>query len=206
MSIGIICCKVLEKEIKQIVRGVPEVCHLEVMEWGLHTQPDLLSKTLCRRIEVLQEKVQAIVLGYGRCQALDKIPQNYKVPIYYPQAEDCIGVLLGQKRYDQELKKEAGTWFLTPGWTEMGMEFIFHELQLNHLAQKNIDPLKVAHRMLKDYTRALFIDTQVGSRKRLLEKAQMIADEFHLRLETTRGSLVQLENTLKQALSRSVEC
>ncbi len=201
MSIGIICCKVLEKEIKQMVRDVPEVSHLEVMDWGLHTQPDLLSNTLCRRIEVLQDKVQAIVLGYGRCQALDKIPRNYKVPVYHPQAEDCIGIILGQKRYEQELKNEAGTWFLTPGWTEMGMEFIFHELQLNHLAQKNIDPLEVAHRMLKDYTRALFIDTQVGNPKRLLEKAKMIAKEFDLRLETTRGSLVQLENALKQALN-----
>ena len=206
MSIGIICCKVLEKEIKLIARDIPEVCHLEVMDWGLHTQPDLLSKTLVDRIEVLQDKVQAIVLGYGRCRALDKIPLNYKIPVYYPRAEDCIGVLLGQKRYDQELKKEAGTWFLTPGWTEMGMEFIFHELQLNHLAEKNIDPLKVAHRMLKDYTRALFIDTQVGDPKRLLEKARMIANEFHLRLETTRGSLVQLKNTFKRALSRSDEC
>ena len=203
MTIGIICCKVLEKEIKQIAWNMPEVGHLEVMDWGLHTQPDLLLKTLCHRIEKLQDKVQAIVLGYGRCQALDKIPQNYKVPVYYPRADDCIGVLLGQKHYEQELKNEAGTWFLTPGWTEMGMEFIFHELQLNHLAQKNIDPLKVAHRMLKDYTRALFIDTQVGNPRRLLEKAQMIAKEFDLRLETTRGSLVQLENTLKQALSRS---
>jgi len=49
----------------------------------------------------------------------------------------------------------------------------------------------------------LFIDTRVGNQKRLLEKARMIANEFHLRLETTRGSLVQLENTLKQAVDRS---
>ena len=82
MSIGIICCKVLEKEIKQIAQNVPGECHLEVMEWGLHTQPDLLSKTLAHRIEVLQDKVQAIVLGYGRCQALDKIPIDYKIPVY----------------------------------------------------------------------------------------------------------------------------
>ena len=66
MTIGIICCKVLEKEIRQMVRDIPEVCHLEVMDWGLHTQPDLLSKTLCHRIEELQNKVQAIVLGYGQ--------------------------------------------------------------------------------------------------------------------------------------------
>jgi hypothetical protein len=206
MSIGVICCKVLEKEVRQVAQAIPEVSHLEVMEWGLHTQPDLLCQTLCRRIEELQDKVKGVVLGYGRCQALDKIPQNFKIPVLYPPAEDCIGVLLGQKRYDQELKNEAGTWFLTPGWTEMGMEYIFHELQLSHLAEKNIDPLKVAHRMLKDYTRALFIDTHVGNPIRLLDKAQMIASEFNLRLETTQGSLAQLENTLRQALSRSDAC
>ena len=84
----------------------------------------------------------------------------------------------------------------------MGMEFVFHELQLNHLAEKDIDPLKIAHRMLKDYTRALFIDTQVGNRKELLEKAQMIAREFNLRLERTQGTLVHLEYTFKQALDQ----
>lgn len=199
-SIGIICCKVLEKEIQHIVQNVPEVTHLEVLKWGLHTRPDLLSETLSHRIDRLQDKVHAVVLGYGRCQALDKIPHNFKIPIFYPQAEDCIGVLLGQQLYDEELKNEAGTWFLTPGWTEMGMEFIFHELQLNQLAEKHIDPLKVAHRMLAHYTRALFIDTQIGNQNRLLEKAQMIAAEFNLRLETTRGSLVQLEKTFERAL------
>ena len=202
MSIGVICCKVLEKEVRQVARAIPEVSHLEVMEWGLHTQPDLLCQTLCRRIERLQDKVKGVVLGYGRCQALDRIPQNYKIPLFYPPAEDCIGVLLGQKRYVQELNNEAGTWFLTPGWTEMGMEYIFHELQLNHLAEKNIDPLKVAHRMLKDYTRALFIDTHIGDRKKLHEKALTIAREFNLRLETTQGTLVHLEHTFKQALNQ----
>jgi ATP-dependent DNA helicase RecG len=36
MSVGVICCRVLEKEIRAVIRGVPEVTHLEVMEWGLH--------------------------------------------------------------------------------------------------------------------------------------------------------------------------
>jgi predicted metal-binding protein len=50
-------------------------------------------------------------------------------------------------------------------------------------------------------------DPKVGQEVTLaIEKAQLIAEEFHLRLETTQGSLVQLENTLKQALSRSDAC
>ena len=67
---------------------------------------------------------------------MDRLPSNFKIPVFYPQADDCIGVLLGQDRYKEELQKEAGTWFLTPGWTEMGMEFVFHELELSRIAEK----------------------------------------------------------------------
>jgi hypothetical protein len=140
------------------------------------------------------------MLGYGRCLALDRLPDDFQVPVFYPQGDDCIGVLLGQERYAQALQEEAGTWFLTPGWTEMGMEFIFHELQANRLAEKGIDPLQVAHRMLKDYTRALFIDMNLGDQELLLKKAQEISEEFHLRLERTEGSLAGLKATLSQAL------
>ncbi len=185
---------------KAILRDVPEVSSLEVMEWGLHTRPDHLLEVLVERIRSLQEHVDAIMLGYGRCLALDRLPDDFKVPVFYPEGDDCIGVLLSQERYAHELLEEAGTWFLTPGWTEMGMEFIFHELQINRLAEKGIDPLKIAHRMLKDYTRALFIDMHLGDQERLLEKAQEIAEEFNLRLERTDGSLAGLKATLGRAL------
>ena len=78
--------------------------------------------------------------------------------------------------------------------------FIFHELQLSRLAEKGLDPLQVAHRMLKDYTRGLFIDMKLGDRERLLEKAKEITDEFHLRLESTHGSLATLEETLNRSI------
>ncbi|MGD0826777.1 MAG: DUF1638 domain-containing protein [Desulfobaccales bacterium] len=200
MSLGVICCRVLEREVRAVIRDVPAVTNLEVMEWGLHTRPELLLETLTERMRSLQDHVDAIMLGYGRCLALDRLPDDFQVPVFYPQGDDCIGVLLGQERYAQALQEEAGTWFLTPGWTEMGMEFIFHELQVNRLAEKGIDPLRVAHRMLKDYTRALFIDMNLGDQELLLKKAQEISEEFHLRLERTEGSLAGLKATLSQAL------
>jgi hypothetical protein len=200
MSLGVICCRVLEREVRAVIRDVPAVTNLEVMEWGLHTRPEFLLETLTERIRSLQNHVDAIMLGYGRCGALDRLPDDFQVPVFHPEGDDCIGVLLGQERYAQALQEEAGTWFLTPGWTEMGMEFIFHELQANRLAEKGIDPLQVAHRMLKDYTRALFIDMNLGDQERLLKKAQEISEEFHLRLERTEGSLAGLKATLSQAL------
>jgi hypothetical protein len=200
MGIGIITCQVLEKEIKSLVKSNPEVSHFEVMEWGLHVQPDRLLAAVSGQIQQMEKEVEAVVLGYGRCQAMDRLPVDFKVPIFRPEAEDCLGVLLGQERYEQEIRKEVGTWFFSRGWTEMGMDFIFHELQVNRLAEKGLDPLKIAHRMLKDFTRGLYIETGLEDDQRLWPKALDIAEEFNLRLERTTGSLNLLKQTIEKAL------
>ncbi len=203
MSVGIICCRVLEKEIRAVIRGVPEVSRLEVMEWALHIQPDRLLDTVIQRIRSLEDHVDAVMLGYGRCQALDKLPFNFAVPVLRPEGEDCIGVLLGQRRYEDELKRKAGTWFLTPGWTELGMEFIFQQLQIENLAEKGLDPMKVAHRMLRDFSRSLFIDMGLENGPELWNKARAISKEFDLGLDITDGSLERLTATLKRAIEVS---
>lgn len=203
MSVGVICCRVLEKEVRAVIRGVREVTHLEVMEWGLHIQPDRLLATVSRRIRSLERRVDAVMLGYGRCQALDRLPSDFAVPVLRPEGEDCIGVLLGQNRYEEELKRAAGTWFLTPGWTDLGMEFIFQQLQLENLAEKGLDPIKVAHRMLRDFTRSLYIDMRLENGSELWEKALSISNEFDLRLESTEGSLKRLVDTLRRVIDVS---
>ena len=200
MSIGVICCRVLEAEMKTVIRDFPEVSHFEVMDWGLHIEPDLLLETVTAQIVALQEKVDAIVLGYGRCQILDKLPEHFKVPVFRPQADDCIGVLLGQDQYEKALLEEGGTWFFTPGWTELGMDFIFHELQVSRLGEKGLDPMQLARRMLKDFTRGLFVEVNSGDREALEKKAQEISKTFNLRFEKKPGTLSVLRHTLNQAV------
>ena len=56
--------------------------------------------------------------------------------------------------------------------------------------------------MLKNYTRALYIDMDLENRGRLIKKAQEIAAEFNLRLEKTAGSLDLLKDTLNLALKK----
>ncbi len=205
MSIGIICCRSLEKEMRAVTRNHTGITRMEVLNWELHIDPDRLLATVTEKIRSMEDEVQAVLLGYGRCQAMDRLPNDFKVPVLRPAAEDCIGILLGQKRYEEELQREAGTWFFTPGWTEMGMDFVFHELQISQIADKFIargkDPMELAHRMLKDYTRGLFIDMAVGDQTELLQKAHEICREFGLRLERTCGSLTLLEETLQKALA-----
>jgi hypothetical protein len=39
MSLAIVYCPVLEREIKALLRDVPEMTHLDPMELGFHIQP-----------------------------------------------------------------------------------------------------------------------------------------------------------------------
>ena len=202
MSIGIIYCETLKSEILTLAGRVPEISHLESMPWGLHIDPDKLLAEVTRQIRCLQNQVEVIVLGYGRCQAMDRLGNDFKVPVLRPEAEDCIGVLLGQQRYEKELQLCPGTWFLSPGWTRMGTDFVFHELQLNRIGHKEIDPLKFARRLLEGFSRALYIDMQAGDDSEALQpKAQQIAKDLGLRLEETSGSFNLLELVLRQALA-----
>ncbi len=174
------------------------------MPWGLHIEPDRLLEEVRKEILRMQEQVDAIVLGYGRCQAMDRLGEDFKVPILRPHGEDCIGVLLGQDRYDEELRHTPGTWFLSPGWTRMGTEFVFHELQINRVirpGRKDIEPLQLAKRMLEGFTRALYIEMDLGDgEEELKDKAGKIADDLGLCLQKTKGSLNLLEKTVFEAL------
>jgi hypothetical protein len=202
MSIGIIYCETLKSEILTLAGRVPEISHLESMPWGLHIEPDKLLAEVTQQIKRLQDQVEVIVLGYGRCQAMDRLGNDFNIPILRPEAEDCIGILLGQQRYEKELQRCPGTWFLSPGWTSMGTDFVFHELQLNRIGRKEIDPLKFARRLLKGFSRALYIDMQVDNdSKDLQPKAQQIARDLGLRLEETSGSYTLLEQVITQALA-----
>ena len=107
-----------------------------------------------------------------------------------------------QARYEAELQREPGTWFLSPGWTRMGIDFVFHELQINHKDPKGIDPLKLARRMLDGFTRALYIDMGLDrDGNDLSDKAWQIAADLGLRLERTKGSYAVLKDVIEQALT-----
>ena len=202
MTIGIIYCETLRSEILTLAGRVPEISYLESMPWGLHIEPDKLLAEVTRQIKLLEDHVEVIILGYGRCQTMDRLGNDFKVPILRPEAEDCIGVLLGQQRYEKELRHMPGTWFLSPGWTRMGTDFVFHELQLNRVGHKKIDPLQFARRLLEGFTRALYIDMQAEDDSEALQsKAQQIAEDLGLRLEETSGSYTLLEQVIRQALA-----
>ena len=200
--IGAVCCRVLEKEVHSVLQQAGVEHRMYVLDWGLHIYPDKLSKEVESGVQTLEQEVDAVLLGFGRCQMRDKLSRAFQVPLAFPEGEDCIGVLLGQERYERELLNEAGTWFLTPGWAELGLEFVFRELQVSHFANKGKDPLSMARYMLQDYSRVLLINSGVCSNEQLLRQGREIADALELPLEQTNGSLSSLQTALEEVLDK----
>lgn len=56
--------------------------------------------------------------------------------------------------------------------------------------------------MIKDFTRTLYGDMNLGDHDRLMKKAQEVVAEFDLRIEKTAGSLDLLKNMLNHELKR----
>jgi len=75
---------------------------------------------------------------------------------------------------------------------------------LQRMAEKGHDPLALAHRMLKDFSRALFIDMRFKESDALMRKALSISAEFGWKLEKVEGSLIRLKQTLYQAVNAAI--
>ena len=90
--------------------------------------------------------------------------------------------------------------FYIPDWT---LE-VHHEIELvikiSRLGKKGLDPMQLAHRMLKDFTRGLFVEVNAGDGAELEKKAREISKTFNLRFQKKPGTLSVLRDTLKQAL------
>jgi hypothetical protein len=158
------------------------------------------------KVAALEGQVGAVLLGYGRCQALGGIEAQVALPVVLPAADDCIGVLLGPKEYQAQLAKCAGTWFMTPGWCKEGVDALTREQRfsprfLTKMARLKKTPLDIWKRMLRDYKRVLLIETGVGDPAEHEQQAQDFANVFGLAVEAVPGNLGMLRESLVRAVA-----
>jgi len=204
MRVGIIACSILQQELESILNKMqwsPEVMYLDA---ALHVTPQKMKNSLIEHINQMAERVDAVFLGYGFCQSLQGIEEECSIPVILPQIDDCISLLLGPDRYASEVKKETGTWFMTPGWAEVGAEMVIKELHLDRVTRYGKDPMQMAKRLFTHYRRGLFIDTGVGDRMASLTAAEKFCADFDLTLEKTTSEPILLEEWLRKAYALTV--
>jgi len=199
VRLGVIACTALKPELERLLAPVPEVSHVIYLEAALHNHPQNMRQRLKAEIRALVPLVDAIFLGYGFCRSLRGLEREFDVPVILPQIDDCISLLLTPQRHAEEIRREAGTWFMPPGYAEVSAQMVIEALNLDRLARYGKDPMAMARRLFTHYRRGLFIDTGAGDRQTLLAGARQFCEDFNLTLETTTADTRLLATWLDKA-------
>ena len=206
MRIGIVACETFERGLELLTKDDTDIVHKEYLEFGLHEYPEELKKKVVEKVNALEGKVDAVLLGYGICNSLQNIASSMSVPTVQLEGDDCIGVLITTAEYDRERKACAGTMYHTPYFAKMNREWFERKLreQMPNYEEMGIDLDWFLSRMFDGYSRVLFIDDGLDEIARFKEMSKLFADQLHLRHECRAGTFSCLEDGLARtkALAR----
>lgn len=195
--IAVVTCAVLELEINHFAREVPHLIHVEMMEQGLHNEPNRLRTELQLAIDRVEQQTnaEAIVLGYGLCSRGTEGVFTRRAKLVMPRAHDCITVLLGSKeRYAQYVRENPGTYWYSPGWnkyhTPPGKER-YEKLLKKYVEKYGQDDaeflMEQEQHWFKTYDRATYVDLTIGATEQDLQYTRDCADWLKWKFDHQRG-------------------
>ena len=177
---------VCETIIKEMLPLLPPDMEYQTVESGLHLRPEKLRAALQTFID--ESDAGAIILGYGLCSMAVVGLKSDHSKLVVPRLDDCIALFLGsQKRYREQLSKEPGTYYLSKGWIDAGVNLIEEfKVMEDRYGKKRADVVK--KRMLQHYTRLAFIDMGYHDQESYREFSRRAAEELELYYEEIRGT------------------
>ena len=188
----IACATVIEEMLPLLPHGMT----YQVLDFGLHRNPEALKRALQDAIDASPPAVETVILGYGLCsQAVVGLQAN-GCRLVVPKVDDCIAIFLGSSQdYKQQTRAEPGTYYLTKGWIEAGDgPFEEYDGLVERYGQEKAEWLM--GKMLKNYTRLALINTGQYELERYRDYGQSTAARFGLRYEEIPGSTVLVEKML----------
>lgn len=181
----VIACRVV---IEELLPLLPNSIQYETLDFGLHANPDKLKKALQEKIDALNHEEGMILLGYGLCSRAVVGLRSEHCSLLIPRVDDCISIFLGSREdYLKQMKSEPGTYYLTKGWIEAGDNpfGLYDQMAERYGVEKAHGLIK---RMLKNYTRLVFINTGQYEVDRYRQLSRELASRYDLRFEEIYGS------------------
>jgi hypothetical protein len=181
----IIAC---ETVINEILDFMPPNMQYQSIEPGLHLQPEKLKNALQKTIDKITADADPIILGYGLCSMAVIGLRAAKSTLVVPRIDDCIAMLLGsQRNYKAQLRSEPGTYFLSRGWIESGINLVeeFRHTEARY-GKRRADIVKAL--MLKNYSRLAFINLGYRNAERFRQFSRKAAYELGLSYEEIEGT------------------
>jgi hypothetical protein len=181
----VIACRVV---IEEMLPLLSEAVDYETLDLGLHINPDELRKTIQAKIDASNNGKGAILLGYGLCSRAVVGLQSENCALVVPRVDDCISIFLGSREaYLKQMRTEPGTYYLTKGWIEAGDNpFGLYDQTVERYGLGKAEWL--IKRMLKNYTRLVFINTGQYEVDYYREYSKRMASRYDLRYEEISGS------------------
>lgn len=203
MRLGIVACDVLKPEIEFLTKDDPDIVIREYLEFALHEYPQEMKAKIIETVNKYEGQLDAMFLGYAVCQSLEGVTSELKVPTVMLNGADCIDAILTTPEYNAEKRICAGTWFVTPGWAEQGINGLVKEFHLDSV--EGVDPQYFLDMLFDSYQRCLFIDDGIGNEDAYREKAEEVARTLKLNLDCRKCGLDSMRETLQKAKALAME-
>lgn len=176
MATAVICCKMIENELKSALEGFKCDTPIIWLDAGLHNFPEKLNHSLQEELDKLQKDVSRVILGYGLCgkAVIGLKTGNYE--LIMPKVDDCIAFLLGSNKAKIDNK---ATYFITENWIK-DAKSIFSEYDY---AINKYGPVKcerIFKRQFANYNTLGIIDTGCFSVNSVLKKTEEVREILNL--------------------------
>jgi hypothetical protein len=180
----IACATVIE----EMLPLLPAHVRCEVLDFGLHRNPEHLKETLQTAIDSAGEEADTVILGYGLCSMAVVGLTATNCTLVVPRVDDCIAIFLGSNAaYAEQTHKAPGTYYLTRGWIEVS-DTLLDEYKHTVERYGEEQARRIMGIMLKNYTRLVYIDTGTKGQAYYKTYARQVADRFSLQYEEIPGS------------------
>jgi hypothetical protein len=193
----------------------PHLVDVELVRIGLHNEPINLRALLQQKIDAVDPReFDAVVLVYGLCgQATSELTAR-GVPLVIPRAHDCITLFLGSRaRYQEQFENNPGTYWYSADYIERKTAsgtFVMlgadvdstntqarYEEYVEKYGQDNADYLMdVMGEWQKHYSRAVYIDLEIGDSSHLAAQTQQEAAARGWQYQQLQGNLTLIRRLL----------
>jgi len=189
----VMACQTVIEEMQPLM---PPEMPRQILDFGLHIQPDKLRTALQEAIDAVDESIDTILLGYGLCSKAVLGLSSRKFRLVVPRVDDCIAIFLGSRSaYKDQNKTEPGTYYLTKGWIEVGSTpFTEYDDMVKRIGQAKAD--RIQGILMRNYKRLALINTGQYGMDHYREYTRATAERFHLRYEEVPGSNVMVKKML----------
>jgi len=208
MKIKALTCNALARPAYWCAAQSPHIVDIELIQFGLHNQPDNLR-------DLLQEKIDsasgydAVVLVYGLCGQSTAGLKAGSIPLVITCCHDCITLFLGSReRYNDQFNHYPGTYWYTQDYIEraesgntalaigsgadggIGIQKTYEE----YVAKYGVDNadylMEVLGAWQQHYQRAAYLDMGIGDSSSVASAAQAEATRRGWTFDRLAGELV----------------